>query len=119
MNEKCFIRLLQVTAVALTVAAICQELEKPKEEREWHGKIAGFVPYDFRPPTVGRLKESYWNPYDSRIFTADVFGIGFAINLYAVLERLRLIGQAGTSEEDFLMPSQHMKELLAKPQTAD
>ena len=119
MNSKWFARILQATVVALTMAAICQELEKPKEERQWHGKIAGFIPYDFRLPTIERFKESYWNPHDSRIFTREVFGIGWAINFYALLERLRLIGEAHASEEDFLMPTQAIKDLLAHPPATD
>jgi len=111
MNSRWFKRLIQVTAMALTMAAICQELEKPKEEREWHGVIAGFAPYDFRVPTFEKFKEAYWNPYESRIFSPEVFGVGWAINFYALLERLRLIGQA-VSEDDFLMPGKHMREVL-------
>ena len=111
MDRKWFARILQATVITITLAAICQELEKPKEERKWHGTVAGFVPYDFRLPTIEKFKEAYWNPYESRILTHEVFGIGWAINFYALLERLRLIGQA-VSEEDFLMPSQRMKDLL-------
>jgi len=111
MNGKWFKRLIQATAITLTLAAVCQELEKPKEERKWHGAIAGFIPYDFRLPTGEKFKEAYWNPYESQIFTPEVFGIGWAINFYALLERLRLIGQAVT-EESFLMPGKHMKEVL-------
>ena len=112
MESRWFARLLQVTVISLTMAAICQELEKPKEERSWHGRIACFVPYDFRLPTIERLKEAYWNPYDSRIFTPEAFGVGWAINFYALLERLSLIRQASISEEDFLMPTQKIKDLL-------
>jgi len=115
MESRWFTRLIQVAVISLTMAAICQELEKPEEERKWHGIIAGFIPYDFRLPTVERLKEAYWNPYESRIFSPDVFGIGWAINFYALLERLSLIRQASVSEEDFLMPTQAMKDLLVQP----
>ena len=115
MDMKWFNRIVQVAVITITMAAICQELEKPKEERKWHGKVAGFIPYDFRLPTIERFKESYWNPYESRIFTPEVLGIGWAINFYALLERLRLSGQADVSEEDFLMPTQAMKDLLSNP----
>ncbi|MFQ6122663.1 MAG: hypothetical protein ACE5LA_06355 [Dehalococcoidales bacterium] len=111
MNTKWFSRLIQATVITLALAAVCQELEKPKEERKWCGTIVGFIPYDFRLPTIEKFKDAYWNPYESRIFTPEVFGIGWAINFYALLERLRLIGRA-ISEEDFLMPGQHMKEVL-------
>ncbi len=43
-------------------AAVYQELRKPPEQRTWHGKVAGVVPYDFRMPTFERLRETYWNP---------------------------------------------------------
>ena len=123
MNSKWFIRILQVTTVALTLAAVFQELEKPKEERRWHGKVAGIFPYDFRIPTIERFKESYWNPYESRVLAPPVRGIGWAINLHALLENLRVIEQPGISEESFLMPSPAMKEamkgLLQNPQETD
>ena len=111
MNTKWFQRLIQVATISLALAAVCQELEKPREERKWHGTIAGFVPYDFRLPTAEKLRDAYWNPYDSRIFSPEVFGVGWAINFYALLDRLRLIGRAYT-EENFLMPGKHMKEVL-------
>jgi len=48
MDREWFTRMLQVTVVALTLAVVFQELEKPKEEREWHGKVVNIFPYDFR-----------------------------------------------------------------------
>ncbi len=119
MNGKWSTRILQVTVVALTLAAVFQELEKPKEEREWHGKIAGFIPYDFRLPTLERFKESYWNPYERRVFTPEAFGIGWAINFYTLLENLGVIKRVDASEESFLMPTQSIKDVLAYPQTID
>lgn len=111
MSKGWFVRLAQAAAIAITIAAVCQELEKPKKEREWHGKV-GFIPYDFRPPTMERLKESYWNPDSSQVFTREVLGIGWAINFYALMEKLRLIGESYASEDDFLMPTQSLKKVL-------
>ena len=120
MNRIWFNRLVQVGAFTIAIAAVLQEFEKPREERLWYGTIAGFIPYDFRLPTLERFKESYWNPCDSRIFTREVFGIGWAINFYSLLERLSLLRQqAVLSEEDFLMPTPAMKELLAQPEVTD
>jgi hypothetical protein len=118
-TAKWITRITQAAAITITLAAVCQELEKPKEERRWHGIVAGFIPYDFRPPTMERIKEAYWNPYDSRILSPEVFGVGWAINFYALLERLRLIGQHDGSEENFLMPGQHMREVLTHALEAD
>ena len=70
---KWLIRMIEAAAITVTLAAVCQELEKPKEERRWHGKV-GFIPYDFRLPTMERVKESLWNPDNSRIFTTR--GVG-------------------------------------------
>ena len=119
MDREWFTRLLQVAVVTLTLAAVLQELEKPKEEREWHGKVVGIFPYDFRIPTLERLRESFWNPQGSRVFTPPVFGIGWAINFYALLENLRVIEEAPVSEEDFLMPTQSIREILKQTVVTD
>ena len=111
MSREWFVRLAQAAAITITLAAVCQELEKPKEERHWHGKI-GFIPYDFRLPTIERLKGAYWNPDDSRIFTHEVFGIGWAVNFFTLLEKLRLFSESYSTEEDFLMPTESIREVL-------
>jgi hypothetical protein len=118
MNRRCLSNVIQAVAITLAITAICQELEKPKEKREWHGRVACFVPYDFRLPTWARMRDAYWNPYDSRVFTPEVFGVGWAINFHALLDRLRVIGR-GMSEEDYLMPGERMKEVLTHAQEAD
>ena len=111
MSKEWLVRLVQAVAITVTIAAVFQEMEKPKEERQWHGKL-GFIPYDFRMPTMKRLKEAYWNPNESRIFTDEVLGIGWAINFYALLEKMRLISESYTSEDDFLMPTESLKKVL-------
>ncbi len=104
-------RLVQAAVITVVVAAVCQELEKPKEERHWYGKL-GFIPYDFRLPTIERFRESYWNTDNSRVFTPEAWGIGWAINFYALLEKMRIIGESYLSEADFLMPTKSLKEIL-------
>jgi hypothetical protein len=74
--------------MGLVAAAVYQELQKPSEERTWHGRVAGFVPYDFRVPTPERLREAYWNPDEPRIFTDRVLGVGWALNFYSLLQVL-------------------------------
>ena len=118
MDCKWWARMLQATMVALALAAVFQELEKPEEERKWHGKIAGFIPYDFRMPTIERLKEAYWNPYERRVLTPEVFGIGWAINFYRLLENVGLIRQ-DVSEESFLMPTKSIKDVLEQAQPTE
>lgn len=68
--------------------AIVQELSKPSDEREWHGKVADLVPYDFRKPTVERLRSTYWNPEGSLV-SGKVFGVGWAVNFGALARMAR------------------------------
>ncbi|HEY8643911.1 MAG TPA: DUF5808 domain-containing protein [Candidatus Dormibacteraeota bacterium] len=81
-------RVVKLAGFGLMVAAISQEMSKPEAEREWHGKVAGLVPYDFRPPTWERIRAAYWNPDEPRLFTDRAFGVGWAINLYRAKEYL-------------------------------
>jgi hypothetical protein len=74
--------------MGLVAAAVYQELQKPPEERTWHGRIGGLVPYDFRPPTPARLRQTYWNPDEPRIFTDRILGLGWAVNFHSLLQVL-------------------------------
>ena len=64
--------------------AITQQLQRPPEERTWYGKIAG-IPYDFRLPTVERIRNTFWNKDTSQIFLPQAFGIGWSINMYPII----------------------------------
>jgi hypothetical protein len=75
-------RLFRVAVFGVVVAAVATELSKPAEERTWHGKVLGYVPYDFRPPTWQRIRDAYWNPESDRLLSDRVFGVGWAVNLY-------------------------------------
>jgi hypothetical protein len=77
-----------VTGLVLIGLAIREELRKPKEQRDWYGKLGGVIPYEFRPPTPERVKDAMWNPDDDRIFTDTVFGVGWAVNLAEVKDRV-------------------------------
>jgi hypothetical protein len=75
-------RLVRFAAFGLVVAAVATELSKPEPERTWEGRVAGLVPYDFRPPTWKRIRDAYWNPSSDRLFSDRVFGVGWAVNLH-------------------------------------
>ena len=75
-------RLLRLAVIGLVVAAVATELSKPEEERTWHGRVWGAVPYDFRPPTWERIRAAYWNPDSNQLFSDRVFGVGWAVNFY-------------------------------------
>ncbi len=91
----------RLTLAIIAVVAIVQELRKPSDERTWHGKVATFVPYDFRMPTVGRVRSTYWNP-EGPIITGKVFGVGWAPNFGALS---RMAGSRRTEEDSSSQPS--------------
>jgi hypothetical protein len=78
-------RIFKLMGLSLVVAAIADQISRPKAERTWQGKVAGFVPYDFRKPTLARIRERWWNPDDPRLFTPHAFGVGWAINLHQLM----------------------------------
>ncbi|MGH2454828.1 MAG: hypothetical protein ACRDHD_01010 [Candidatus Limnocylindria bacterium] len=82
------IRTLGLVAVG---AAIYRELRLPPEERTWHGRLLGFVPYDFRIPTPRRLANAWWNGGSDRIISDQPFGVGWAVNLPALIGRTQRI----------------------------
>ena len=89
-------RVVRLVAIGLVLAAVAQEAAKPRAERTWRGRVLGFVPYDFNPPTWQRVREAYWNPDDPRLFTDRVLGVGWAINLHRARGLLsELFGRSG------------------------
>jgi hypothetical protein len=74
-------RLIRLLAYSAFAAAIYQELRKPPAMRAWRGKVFGFVPYDFRIPTLERLRDAYWNPESDVMFSENVWGVGWAVNI--------------------------------------
>jgi hypothetical protein len=80
--------LLRTALVAAVAGAIYTELRKPPEQRTWNGKLLGVVPYDFRLPTVERLRQAYWNPASPKLITDRPLGVGWSINIPTVLRRL-------------------------------
>jgi hypothetical protein len=76
-------RLIGWVSAGLTVAAVLQELRLPADERTWHGQIL-YVPYDFRLPTLERLRERLWAP-DEGLVVPQVFGVGWSINIGRVV----------------------------------
>jgi hypothetical protein len=52
-----------------------------------HGRFLG-LPYDFRRPTVERLRRTTWNPKDRRVFVSKAYGWGYDVNFAALWRRL-------------------------------
>ncbi len=73
------------TLIAILLsAAIRDQLRRPPEERTWHGTVFG-IPYDFRFPTLDRLRDSFWNKNTPQLLLPQAFGIGWTINFYPLV----------------------------------
>ena len=81
-------KLIRLITLALGVAAVVKELRKPAEERTWNGAL-GFVPYDFRVPTLARVKERMWDPEGAHLISPRVFGVGWTLNVGRLVELVR------------------------------
>ncbi|MEG3615361.1 DUF5808 domain-containing protein [Isoptericola haloaureus] len=78
-------KLYKAVMFALVVAAVTKELQKDPADREWHGTVAGFVPYEFRIPTFARAKERLWDPEAEHVIGPQVFGVGWTVNVGRVV----------------------------------
>ena len=84
-------KLVKAVGICLLAAAVVKELSQPADQREWHGEVAGIVPYDLRVPTLQRARERWWNPDVDRVFVPQVFGVGWTVNLNRVARLLGLV----------------------------
>ena len=75
-------------AGALVATSVARELRRPPAERTWQGRVVG-VPYDYRPPTVERLRSTWWAPEDERLFVPTAYGLGWDLNLGRVTRLAR------------------------------
>lgn len=89
--------ILRMLALAAVAGAVYQELRRPPEERTWHGRLVGLVPYDFRVPSPGKLLRAWWNPQTDRLFSDPAFGVGWSLNLAAVADRVQGLRSGGPS----------------------
>jgi hypothetical protein len=87
--------ILRMVTFGLVAAAVYKELQLPAEKRTWHGRLFDFVPYDFRIPTPRKLMQAFWNPDSSNIFSEQPFGVGWTINLGALLPTVRGLISSG------------------------
>ncbi|MEN5073343.1 DUF5808 domain-containing protein [Isoptericola cucumis] len=80
--------LIRLVTIGLVIAAVTKELQKDPDERTWHGTV-GFVPYEFRVPTVERFRERVWDPEGEHLVSPHVFGVGWTLNLGRVVALVR------------------------------
>jgi len=77
LEEERVKRVVRVLWVALIGAAARDAVRTGRR----HGELFGFVPYDFRLPTVDRARARTWNPDSPRLLTPVTFGVGWSVNL--------------------------------------
>jgi len=80
--------IVRMAVIGTVIGAIYSELRKPPEQRTWNGKVLGVVPYDFRMPSIDRLRQAYWNPRSPKLFTPRPLGVGWSVNIPTLLRRL-------------------------------
>lgn len=102
------LRTIRTLAWLALIAAVYQELRKPPEARTWHGKVGGFIPYDFRMPTWERIRSAYWDPESDTVFTEHVIGVGWAVNIPVLIRKLN------EAAEQYAQASRAMREELAR-----
>lgn len=81
--------IIRIVSLALAVTAVVKELRTPADEREWNGTVVGFVPYEFRVPTLDRFKERVWDPEAAHLIGPKVFGVGWTLNVGRALALVR------------------------------
>jgi hypothetical protein len=82
-----FVGLVRVVLLALGATAVFKELRKPAGQREWTGRV-GPVPYDFRRPTLERIRSRLWSP-EAPLVQPQPFGLGWTVNLGRLVAGLR------------------------------
>ena len=95
-----------LVGLAAVGAAIATELKKPAEERTWHGKIGGVVPYDFRRPTADSVREKLWDP-EGTYWNPSVFGVGWTPNLGRLAAQTGLLGPADSASHGEITSAPH------------
>jgi Family of unknown function (DUF5808) len=90
--------ILRTVTFGLVAAAVYKELQLPADKRTWHGRLFDFVPYDFRIPTPRKLMQAWWNPNSDSVITEQPFGVGWTINLGALVPMLRGLIASGETQ---------------------
>lgn len=80
-----------LVVAALFALAVRKELGSESQARSWNGEVLGFVPYDFRFPTVSRFVDNWWSPDLDRIMTPTTIGLGWSINVGRLMRMVGLV----------------------------
>ena len=89
--------ILTLAAIGVTVAAVVKELKQPADQRTWNGMVASAIPYDFRIPTLDRIKQRLWDP-EGRVVGPRIFGVGWTVNVGRVVAEAKELAAAHAEE---------------------
>jgi hypothetical protein len=81
--------LLRMAILGSIAAALYKELQLPPARRTWHGRLFGFLPYDFRMPSPARIAKAWWSPRSPKVFNEQPFGVGWVVNLPTAIRRVQ------------------------------
>ena len=73
---------------ALVALALWDQIVRDPAYRTWQGQIFG-IPYDFRRPTLAKLRNAFWSPTSERLLSPHVFGVGWTVNAGRAYQLLR------------------------------
>ena len=90
---------LKAGVVLFGVATVTYAVRSQKS----HGTFAK-VPFDFRVPSLKKLRDRLWNPDDPSFITPSAFGIGWGPNAYQLLKRVRRTADRADSAGDSQEP---------------
>ena len=85
--------LLRNLVILTALAAVYKELRTPPAQRTWNGSLFGVIPYDFRIPTLDRIRQAYWDTESEQVFGSRPLGVGWSINLPPLLRALGLMSE--------------------------
>lgn len=80
-------RLAKIILTALVALALWDQIVRDPACRTWQGQVLG-IPYDFRRPTLAKLRNAFWSPTSERLLS-PVFGVGWTVNAGRVYQLLR------------------------------
>ena len=89
---RCTMSLWRTAIMIFTIAAAVHAYRT----KQSHGRYYN-VPFEFRIPTIERAKKRVWNPSDRRLFTPNIFGVGWTLNLHEAARRLNIIEEPADS----------------------
>ena len=91
---------LKTATLLFAVATVAYAVRTKKT----HGTFLK-VPYDFRIPTVKKVRDRVWNPKDPRMMTPSAFGIGWTPNAYQLVKRFQSRRTRSNSQDGPTQPN--------------